>query len=45
MSALEILALAAAGAFAGVSNALAGAGSLVTFPTLIAIGVPQLAAK
>ncbi len=45
MSALEILALAAAGAFAGVSNAIAGAGSLVTFPTLVAIGVPQLAAN
>ncbi len=45
MSALEILAVAAAGAFAGVSNALAGAGSLVTFPTLIAVGVPQLAAN
>ena len=45
MSALEILAVAAAGAFAGVSNAIAGAGSLVTFPTLIAVGVPQLAAN
>lgn len=45
MTLLEILALAAAGALAGVSNAIAGAGSLITFPTLIAVGVPQLAAN
>lgn len=42
---LSLLAVAAAGAVAGVSNALAGAGSLVTFPTLIAVGVPPLAAN
>ncbi len=45
MSLPEILAVAAAGALAGVSNAIAGAGSLITFPTLVAIGVPQLAAN
>jgi uncharacterized protein len=42
---LELLAVAAAGAAAGASNALAGAGSLITFPTLIALGVPPLAAN
>ncbi|HVO55985.1 MAG TPA: sulfite exporter TauE/SafE family protein [Solirubrobacterales bacterium] len=42
---LSLLAVAAAGAAAGVSNALAGAGSLITFPTLIAVGVPPLAAN
>ncbi len=45
MSVLEILAVAVAGFLAGISNALAGAGSLITFPTLIAVGVPQLAAN
>jgi uncharacterized protein len=42
---LEILAVAAAGAAAGASNALAGAGSLITFPTLVALGVPALSAN
>lgn len=42
---LELLAVAAAGASAGASNALAGAGSLITFPTLVALGVPPLAAN
>jgi uncharacterized protein len=42
---LELLAIAAAGAAAGASNALAGAGSLITFPTLIALGLPPLAAN
>jgi uncharacterized protein len=40
-----LLAVAAAGAAAGASNALAGAGSLITFPTLVALGVPPLAAN
>jgi uncharacterized membrane protein YfcA len=40
-----LLAVAAAGAAAGASNALAGAGSLITFPTLIALGVPPLSAN
>lgn len=42
---LSLLAVAAAGAAAGVSNALAGAGSLITFPTLIAVGVQPLSAN
>lgn len=42
---LSLLAVAAAGVVAGASNALAGGGSLVTFPTLIAVGVPPLAAN
>lgn len=42
---LELLAVAAAGAAAGVSNSLAGAGSLITFPTLLALGVPPVAAN
>ena len=42
---LELLALAAAGAAAGVSNSLAGAGSLITFPTLLALGLPPIAAN
>lgn len=42
---LELLALAAAGAAAGVSNSIAGAGSLITFPTLLALGLPPVAAN
>jgi len=42
---LSLLAVAAAGAAAGASNALAGAGSLITFPTLVALGVPPLSAN
>jgi uncharacterized membrane protein YfcA len=42
---LELLAVAAAGAAAGASNALAGAGSLITFPTLVALGLPPLSAN
>ncbi len=42
---LELLAVAAAGAAAGASNALAGAGSLITFPTLVALGVSPLSAN
>ncbi|HEV7616163.1 MAG TPA: sulfite exporter TauE/SafE family protein [Solirubrobacterales bacterium] len=37
--------MAAAGGAAGASNALAGAGSLITFPTLVALGVPPLSAN
>jgi uncharacterized protein len=43
--ALELVAVCAAGAAAGAVNALAGAGTLITFPTLIALGVPQLSAN
>jgi uncharacterized membrane protein YfcA len=41
----SLLAVAAAGLAAGASNALAGAGSLITFPTLIAVGLPPLSAN
>lgn len=42
---LELLAIAAAGAAAGASNAIAGAGSLITFPTMVALGLPPLSAN
>lgn len=42
---LDLLAVAAAGAAAGVSNSIAGAGSLITFPTLLALGLPPVAAN
>jgi uncharacterized membrane protein YfcA len=42
---LELLAIAAAGAAAGASNSIAGAGSLITFPTMVALGLPPLSAN
>jgi uncharacterized membrane protein YfcA len=42
---LTLLAVAAAGAAAGASNAIAGAGSLITFPTLLAVGLPPVSAN
>ena len=42
---LELLAVAAAGAAAAASNADAGAGSLITFPTMVALGLPPLSAN
>src|SRR3954468_389415 len=44
IGALELLAVAAAGAAAGASNSIAGAGSLITFPTMVALGLPPLSA-
>jgi uncharacterized protein len=41
----EILLLVAAGLAAGMVNAVAGGGSLVTFPTLLAVGLPPVAAN
>jgi uncharacterized membrane protein YfcA len=41
----HILLLVAAGVAAGVVNAIAGGGSLITFPTLIAIGLPPVDAN
>ena len=41
----HVLLLAAAGLFAGAMNALAGGGSFVTLPVLIAVGVPSVAAN
>jgi hypothetical protein len=42
---LELLTVAAAGAAAGASNSIAGAGSLITFPTMVALGLPPLSAN
>ncbi len=41
----DLLIAALAGAAAGVVNALAGGGTLITFPTLTALGMPALAAN
>ncbi len=45
LSPLHIAALVAASAGAGVMNALAGGGTIVTFPTLILLGVPSIQAN
>lgn len=45
MSVLEALLLLAAGLAAGSINAVAGGGSLVSFPALLALGMPPLAAN
>jgi uncharacterized protein len=45
VTALELLALLVAGAAAGVINTVVGAGTLITFPTLLALGVPPLTAN
>jgi uncharacterized protein len=42
---LELLAVALAGIAAGASNSIAGGGSLITFPTMVALGVPPLSAN
>jgi uncharacterized protein len=42
---LELLAVAVAGAAAGATNAVAGGGGLITFPTMVALGLPPLAAN
>jgi len=42
---VEILVLAVAGVAAGAINAVAGGGSLITFPVLIALGLPALTAN
>jgi uncharacterized membrane protein YfcA len=43
--ALGLLAAALAGVAAGLVNALAGGGTLITFPTLTALGLPAVAAN
>jgi uncharacterized protein len=43
MTELSLVGVAAVGA--GVVNALAGGGSLITFPTLVAVGLPAVAAN
>jgi uncharacterized membrane protein YfcA len=45
LSGLDYLAAAGAAALAGAINALAGGGTLVSFPTLVAIGVPVVPAN
>ncbi|MBN9623717.1 MAG: TSUP family transporter, partial [Actinobacteria bacterium] len=42
---IEIFVVAAAGVLGGASNVLAGGGSLITFPTLVALGVSPLSAN
>ncbi|KRB73935.1 hypothetical protein ASE01_18195 [Nocardioides sp. Root190] len=45
MSALELLAILLAGVGAGTINAVVGSGTLITFPTLLALGVPAVTAN
>ncbi len=45
MSSLEILLIALAGIGAGFINAIAGGGTLISFPILMAAGVPPVAAN
>jgi uncharacterized membrane protein YfcA len=42
---LELLAVAAAGIAAGAVNSIAGGGALITFPTLVALGLSPLSAN
>ena len=44
MTVLEMLAVAAAGLAAGSINAVVGSGTLVTFPVLLAVGLPPVTA-
>jgi uncharacterized membrane protein YfcA len=45
MTFLEFLVLAVAGAVGGVCNAVVGGGTFFTFPVLLALGVPPIAAN
>jgi uncharacterized protein len=45
MAAIELLIAASAAIGAGLVNALAGGGTLVSFPVLLALGVPPIAAN
>lgn len=45
MTGLEALAVLLAGLAAGTVNAVVGSGSLVTFPTLLAVGLPPVTAN
>lgn len=45
MSIAEYLLVGLAAVGAGLTNALAGGGTLITFPTLIAVGMPPIAAN
>ncbi len=45
MSGLELFAIALAGLAAGTINTVVGSGTLITFPTLLAFGVPPVTAN
>jgi uncharacterized membrane protein YfcA len=45
VSALELAAILLAGVGAGTINAVVGSGTLITFPTLLALGVPPVTAN
>ena len=45
MSFAEFVAVLVAGTAAGAINAVVGSGSLITFPTLVALGWPPLVAN
>lgn len=45
MSLFEAVAIAVAGALAGAINTVVGSGTLITFPTLLAFGVPPVTAN
>src|SRR3982074_31168 len=45
MSAEQVVFVALAGFLAGAINAIVGSGSLITFPTLLAIGLPAVTAN
>src|ERR1044071_9136623 len=45
MTVPEALAITAAGAVAGGVNTVVGSGSLITFPTLLAVGYPSVTAN
>ena len=44
MTGLEIAAVLLAGVAAGTINTVVGSGTLITFPTLLALGVPPVTA-
>lgn len=45
MTWIDLVALLGAGGFAGLINTVVGSGTLITFPTLLALGVPPLTAN
>ncbi len=45
MTLIEFLLIGLAAAAAGAVNAIAGGGTLITFPTLTAVGIPAVAAS
>ena len=45
MSALEVVAILLAGMAAGTINTVVGSGTLITFPTLLAFGIPPVTAN